>query len=314
MRRLTQAAALLLLPTLLACASEEEKVQRKVEQELSQCQAAEGTTWDIKFETGPAYTIYREFCAAPVWNIKFSEKINATADAGPYTYQLRQNTSDGRWLLTGVAWTELDRARSIDTLDDPADSDLENAERFLAAAEAEAPNIDEIKLLRLKFLLLQRKRTNKKNEADKSTLGVAEAYYKQATEATASSDPDLALALHLQVLAYYDRFRQLAEESATPSAQTGEWQAAAVKAVRIEAEDAKKAGNMELYKKKLAEAEEREKENAADAVQREEDAKVMGELAKKLKARQCEVLSAARAVNATDSSLKNQLASFDPGC
>jgi len=316
LRHLTPLSALPIALLILACASDEQLIVNRAQLELDACKRAETETFEVKFETGSPYVIYRSLCDSPVTNIRIKEKIDGNADVGPYNLQLRKNLDDGCWLLTGVSWPEFDQARSLDSLDSPADSDFDKAEQLLAQAETDAPKIAEIKELRLKFLLQRRKATKKAAETDKTSLGDAQPYFDQATAAaTEQSNPDLNLRLRLQVLNYYDRFRQIAEDSSTPSEQSAEWDVASVKAIRQEANDAKKAGNDKLYKEKMAEAEQREKDNVKAAEQRQKDADAMVTLAAQLKLRQCKELTAARAVTTASADLRAQLDGFSSlGC
>ena len=49
----------------------------------------------------------------------------------------------------------------------------------------------------------------------------------------------LAARLRLETITYLDKFRVLAEDSSVPSESAGEWEQAAIKATRKDAEDIK---------------------------------------------------------------------------
>ena len=302
------ALSCLIVPLALGCASDEKLITTKVQFELDACKRAEGATHEVKFETGPPYVIDKSLCETPVTNVRITDKINGHAEVGPYDFELRQNVDDGRWLLTRVTWPELDQARNIDTLSSPSEDDLRKADELLAKAEQDAPKIAEVKTLRLKSLLIRRKQANKSKETDRSGLGVAEDYFAKASAAAKEQgNADLELSLRLQVINYLDRYRTLADESSTVSEQSGEWDEAAVKAIRQEARDAKKAGNNELAKQKEAEAVQREKDNVKAAEQRVKDAETMKSVAAQLLARECKELAPAKALTGANADLRAEL-------
>jgi hypothetical protein len=180
---------------LVACASEEEKIQNRIALEIEACKAATGEFYEVPYEVGDPYKMYRTFCDQPVADVKLVDPVRATAKVGPYEFQLNKNLKEGRWGLALVRWEALDSARNTLGIDNLTEADYKAAEEQLAKAETEGPTVAEIKLKRLEVLIALRKKANKTQEtmADRASLGpVAEGYYKQATAAAREqSNPDL---------------------------------------------------------------------------------------------------------------------------
>lgn len=297
---------------LSACASDDKQIEQKVALELESCRKAEGEFYEVRFESGKPYQMYRFACEAPVTDITVTEKINGDARVGPYEFKLRKNVSDSRWYLSQVRWPALDKARNVFTFDSISDSDYMEADKALAEAEAQAPKLAEIKERRLEIALVLRKKANKQDEpmAQRATLGPAQSYYNQALAAAKEhGDSNLEARLRVMALDYLNAFREKAEENSTPSESAAEWEAAAIKAVQNDADEAKKKGDTATYDKKMAEIEQRKKEAEQNVVKREKAAAEMAEMAKLLKAEQCKEISAAKGLAPTDTELRNELTS-----
>lgn len=308
-RALTPLAAAAALVSLAAgCGSDETLIKNRVQMELDACKAHDQALYAVPMDSGKPYEIYKSLCDQPMGELKFEDQIYATVPVGPYQFKMRKNTSDGRWHLTQVSWPALDDARSALTWESISDEDYKRILELLTQAEAQAPTIEEIKLTRLGILLRQRKTVDKTNDADPAGLGPADAYYKASVAAaTEQNNPDLNARLRLAVIDYYDQYRQTAEEFSVPSESAAEFEAAAIKAVENEVEEAKKAGNEALVKQKLAEIEERKKEMEVNAAQRVKDAARMAELTKLLTARECAEIQAITVVKPNDSELSAQV-------
>lgn len=285
---------------LVACASEEEKVQNRIALEIEACKAATGEFYEVPYEVGDPYKMYRSFCDQPVMDVKLVDPVRATAKVGPYEFQLNKNLKEGRWGLSLVRWNALDSARNTLSVDNLTEADYKAAEEQLAKAEAEGPTVAEVKLKRLEVLIALRKKANKTQETmvDRASLGpVAEGYYKQATAAAREQgNPDLEAGLRLQVLNYLNHFRLQAEEASTPSEQAAEYELGSIKALENDAKEAKAKKDTAAYDKIQAEIELRKKEFEENQVKRQESAKRMSELSVELKKRQCAELQSARGV------------------
>lgn len=296
--------------TLAACGGDETVIKNKIQMELDACKASTEPLYPMKTGAGDPYPVIKEFCEQPIGEFGITEQIYATVPVGPYKFKLRKNTSDGRWHLNQVSWPEMDDVRNTLTWDTISDSDYQAILKKLATAEGQAPKLEEIKETRLDILLKLRRKAKKDDDPDPGSLGKeGEAYYKAALAAASEQDnPNLAAKLRLRVIQYYDGYRQIAEDYSTPNEQGTEYEAAAIKALQIEVEEAEKKGDEALKAKKEADIEERKKEMAANIEQRVKDAERMGKLAVMLKARECSEIQAIRTVNPRDAAIQAQVA------
>jgi hypothetical protein len=298
--------------SLAACADDQKLVEQKIAFELDACKQAQGDTHEVRFETGKPYTMLRFACDAPISDIKITDQINGEGKVGPYEFKLRKNTGDNRWHLAQVRWPDLDDARNTLSFDNISQSDYQQADAALARAEAQAPHLAEIKERRLQIAITLRDNANKQAEPipQRASLGPAKALFdKLIADTKSNNDTILEAKLRLQVLQYLDKQRRIAEDNSTPSESAAEWEAAAIKAVQNEADEAKAKGDTALHQKKLAEIEERKKEAADNVLKREEAAKTMTQLAAAFKAELCREIEPARALNPTDATLRGELSS-----
>ncbi len=299
--------ALLGLAVLLSgCASDEQKITNKIQLELDSCKAASGDTYDVKFQTGKTYALFKSKCDTAITEVNIVEQLSGSARVGPYHFKLRKNSADNRWTLTQITWPELDEARSIFTFTTISKTDYARADELLAKVNEVAPELDEAWLLRMDIALKRRGSVDKKKDPDPTGLGKAQDFYQKAI-AAAKGNPNFEAKVRMKVLAYYDDYRRTAEDNSTPSETAAEYEQGAIKAVRLEAEEAKKAGKKDLYKKKMAEIEVRQKEAEENIVIREKEAKRMAGLAVTLKKRQCTEIGGLKAITVSDTTLAGKV-------
>ncbi|MBH23636.1 MAG: hypothetical protein CMH57_04035 [Myxococcales bacterium] len=307
-------AALLVATALISgCADDRSKIESKIKFELEACQKAEGSTYEIKFEVGAPYAIETFACDVPVKEITLDNDINANAKVGPYTFNMRKDTSDGRWHVTRVTWPELDQARSIMETENKADTDITKGITLLNAVLKEAPKMEYARLSLMELHLLQRKRFNKQGETNeqRAGLGTAQAPYDASVKAAVENGQNnLAAQLHLLVIGYLDRYRQLAEDASVVSDDNAEKERAAIKAVQNEADEAKKKGDTPAYENAIAEIATREKEMEENAVKRVKDAEVMGKVAKELLKRECVAIQAAKGLSGVSSEVTAEVSTY----
>ncbi len=294
----------------LACASDEQQIEKKVAAVLEQCRTASGDTHEVTFSSGKPYIMDKALCEAPIGGITITEKVKGEATSGPYVFKLGKNPSDGRWNLVQVRWPAYDKGMNIFTFDNISETDYIEADKALAQAESLAPAKANIKERRLQIALAQRKAANKQAEpvAKQGTLGKAQTYYDKAIAAAkAQKNTNLEASLRLQVLEWYDNFRKKAVGGSTVSESAAEYDQGSIKAVENELKDAKAKKDEALIKKKEAEIAMRTKEAEENIGKRIEAAKRMKALADVLTVSHCKEIKAAKALSPTDADLRGKI-------
>lgn len=307
MKRLIPVLSLLaVLPSLPACNNAETQITNRIQITLDECKRSEGEFHSVTFEEGDPYPIYRVLCDQPITNVGTYE-LNGEGTVGPYKFQFRQNVKENRWTLGRVTWPELDEAANYFKQEGKTDAEYKRIDECLATAMGQAPQIADLKALRMQYLMERRQLQTGKTDTNPTSLGVAEAFYKEGIAlAQKDADKDLEARLRLMVIRYWDAKRSVADDAATPNPQWLEWEEAAVKAVEKEAKDARKAGDKKLAAEKLVEADKRRK--SIPKLEEEQNAlrAKWAVKAKELLAVECAEIKAAAALLPKDPDLKDE--------
>ena len=307
MKRLTLLLALLAVaPALTACNTPEKQITSRIQITLDECKAAEGEIYKVTFVEGDPYDIYRVLCDQPITEVGTFD-LNGEGVVGPYRFQFRQNVKENRWTLGRVTWPEMDEAANYFKQDGKADAEYKRIDERLSVAMGQAPQISDIKAKRMHYLMEWRRLHKGKLDTNPTSLGVAEAFYKEGIAmAQKDGDTDLEARMRLMVIQYWDAKRQVADDAAAPNPQWREWEEAAVKAIEKEAKDARKAGDKKLQAEKLKEAAARRK-SIPDVEKTQNELKaVWAERAKALLAVECAEIKAAGGVLPKDPDLKEE--------
>jgi hypothetical protein len=300
-------ALLALAPAVLpACNSAEAQITNRIQITLDECKAGEGELHKVTFEEGDPFEIYRVLCDQPITDVGTYD-LNGEGTVGPYKFQFRQNVKENRWTLGRVTWPEMDEAANYFKQADKADAEYKRIDESLATAMGQAPQIGDIKAKRMKYLMEWRKLHKGKLDTNPTSLGVAEAFYKEGIAlAQKDGDKDLEARMRLMVITYWDGKRSVADDAAAPNPQWREWEEAAVKAIEKEAKDARKAGDKKLQAEKLKEAAKRRKSIPDVEAEQNKLKAVWAERAKALLAVECTEIKAASGLLPKDPDLKKE--------
>lgn len=301
-------AVLASLTALLAgCGSDTDKIKFKVQTEIDACKAADGELYEVKFTTD-SYKMFRSFCEEPPSEPVFRDELNAHIAVGPYKFVLAKDVSTTRWTLTRVSWESYDSVEDFFALDEINPSDYPTVDELLVKVIKDAPKMESSYTRRLDIALRQRRKVAKKKDPSPEGLGKAAPIFKQSIDAAkAQSNANLEAKLRAQVIEYYNKYRLFAQDNSTVGENASDWEKGAIKAVEIEAKEAKAKGKDDLYKKKMAEIDERTKEMEANIAKRQASAEWMSKFTAKLQKRQCEEIAAAKTLAPSDKTARGAL-------
>lgn len=306
MKRLTPLLLALVPWVLPACSNAEAQITNRIQIALDECKDSPEDVYELTFEEGEPYPIYKVLCSEPITDVGTFE-LNGEGKVGPYKFQFRQNVKEDRWTLGRVTWPEMDEAANYFKQDGKADAEYKRIDELLAIAMGQAPQISDIKLQRMKYLMEWRRLHKGKLDKEPTSLGVAEAFYKEGIAlAQKDGDRDLEAAIRLMVIEYWDKKRSVADEAAAPNPQWREWEEAAVKAIEKEAKDARKKGDKKLAAEKLKEADKRRKSIPQVEKEQNELKAKWAVKAKALLAVECKEIKAASGLLPKDPDLKKE--------
>jgi hypothetical protein len=289
-----------------ACSNPEAQITNRIQIALDDCKAADGETYNVSFDDGDPYPIYSVLCELPVTDVGIVE-LDGVGSVGPYRFYFRQNVKEDRWTLARVKWPDLEEASNYFKQAEKGDAEFTRIDELMAKAMVEAPQIADVPYKRMKYLMEWRKQKKGKADTNPTSLGVAEAFYKEGLAlAQKNGDKDLEARMRLMVINYWDHKRTVAEDAAAPNSQWREWEQAAVKAIRKEAKDAKKAGNAKLAKEKRKEADYRWKSIPDEEAKQQVLKDMWAERAKTFKAVECTEIKAGSTLLPKDPALKKK--------
>ncbi|MEZ4458749.1 MAG: hypothetical protein R3E66_03285 [bacterium] len=227
-------AMLLVLAGAVACqTSDEEKLTRIVEGQLTKCKAAEGVFFDVEIDDEKS-PILREVCELPVTDVKRTDEFHAVAKTGPYLWLFKIHDEHGVWILTEVDYEPMSDALSALNVSDPDEESMKKAVDALGKAEDGLPDNSWIRITRVEQAMKLRDKQRGKDKVDPAGLGDAKAVYEANLAWAKAKSPDAQAKMMLTYIDAYKRYMTKLQDAYDGLGGQDEWLESAIRAAEKE--------------------------------------------------------------------------------
>lgn len=183
-----------------ACTPPEEKVNKLITTAMTKCQAAEGYFYEVEV-VGGKDKVLRDVCALPIENLEIIEEYSAKATVGPYHVNAGIDSATGVWMLSGMSWQPLDKARKT-TMDDAEIGARQKGLAYWDEVQKALPDSRYIREQRWKNGLELRRKTRGKDK-NPLGLGTAKAMFDEMVKWGKEKDPEFAELVKVDVVEYH---------------------------------------------------------------------------------------------------------------
>lgn len=136
------------------CMSQEARIKEVIVYEIEKCKAeAKGDLYTVKSHDGKEHQILAELCHLEPSDVVMASEFSGVLTTGPLEWRGGDDPETRAMVLTGVSWTEFDRAMRYRNQSTMRDDDYKAAETNFAAAQEIYPESAWLRLERLKNLL-----------------------------------------------------------------------------------------------------------------------------------------------------------------
>lgn len=184
------------------CINHEEKARKVISQAVQACRdaPADGPFYAVKSIDKSQDEILRIVCSQEIEKFEIKNNLVASAYTGPARWDANLEAESKTWVLGGVEWSDLDRARRALEDSDPSEEQLGYAIQHLSAAQQDVPASEWIRMTKLESLLRLRAKTRGTDKEHPETIGPdAQTYYEQ-TLAWADESQNLNARVQAQYL------------------------------------------------------------------------------------------------------------------
>jgi len=234
---------------LAGCTSDEVKVQRVIKRGIDECKKSKDTFAEVTLFDGKA-EVLRVACERPLENVKLVDEFHAKGETGPYTWLVGQDDETDIWVLSGVEWETMRKARRAVRAKDPSEDVMARAKDLLTEAQAKVPESSWIRLKRLDNALEMRSH-ERAHADDPTSLGDAQTVYADVLAwANDKKRTDVAGRARLAVVQYYRDYENKLRSARDNIGGDDEWIQSLIDQARKDGNDA----DLAKYTKELEEA------------------------------------------------------------
>lgn len=152
------------------CMSREDRIKAVIVYEVERCREATGDLYTVKSHDGTEHQVLAELCHLEPSEVVMKTEFSGSLTTGPLEWIGGDDPESRAMVLTGVGWTEFDRAMRYRNQGTMRDDDYRSAETNLAAAQQIYPESAWVRLERLKNLLEWRREQGTEVE-DPASIG-----------------------------------------------------------------------------------------------------------------------------------------------
>lgn len=190
------------------CMSREDRIKEVIVYEIERCKEATGDLYTVKSHDGTEHQVLSELCHLEPSDVEMRTEFSGSLTTGPLEWIGGDDPETRAMVLTGVGWTEFDRAMRYRNQSTMRDDDYKSAEANLAAAQEVYPESAWVRLERLKNLLEWRAAQGREVEDPASIGEDARAHFDELVSwASEAGEPEAGARARLMVVGYLNDYR-----------------------------------------------------------------------------------------------------------